>query len=287
MFTQDFITRKSGEVMECKITNVDSTHIYFDIVRDGRKINTLISLDDVETYQYGGRHPMPTPAIDSGPDQITLLDGTIVKGKIIEQVPNRQLTIRTSQGELHTYQLSEIEKISRVEFDLSDYGSTTSLGFALFGGGIAGMPFRYYPNPETAIELGVFMRPFILLSNEIDYHSTGLFFNAGINFFGDRKNNSYKRRVYQDGVSFKFGYGFQLAEDIQESMITLNWIRERFNYESKKSSFIFELGGGILHTSPYYIEKTVTDRYGTTKYTFESNDFTFIINLRLLWSMYY
>jgi hypothetical protein len=50
--SQDIIIRKSGERIECKITSVDSLKIYFDLNTNGRKINTFINLDQLQTYQY-------------------------------------------------------------------------------------------------------------------------------------------------------------------------------------------------------------------------------------------
>jgi len=48
-------------------------------------------------------------------DVVYLKDGSIIRGTIIEQVPNVSLKIKTGDGSVFVYQMDEVEKISKVE----------------------------------------------------------------------------------------------------------------------------------------------------------------------------
>jgi hypothetical protein len=51
--SQDVIIRNSGEKINCKITGVDSTTVYFKFFKDGREINTFLNKSTIEDIQYG------------------------------------------------------------------------------------------------------------------------------------------------------------------------------------------------------------------------------------------
>ena len=46
-------------------------------------------------------------------DVVHLKDGSIIKGIIIEQIPNKQIKIETSDGSVFVYEMNEIEKMSK------------------------------------------------------------------------------------------------------------------------------------------------------------------------------
>jgi hypothetical protein len=52
---QDLIITKTGETISCKITNVDSTKIMFDFVKNGRTISTFIFIEEISDYKYDYR----------------------------------------------------------------------------------------------------------------------------------------------------------------------------------------------------------------------------------------
>jgi hypothetical protein len=52
-FSQDVIIKNSGEKINCKITGIDSTTVYFMMYRNGREINTHIMKSSVRDIQYG------------------------------------------------------------------------------------------------------------------------------------------------------------------------------------------------------------------------------------------
>jgi len=48
-------------------------------------------------------------------DVVYLKNGSVIRGQIIEQVPNQSLKIRTADGSLFVYNLSEVEKMTKEE----------------------------------------------------------------------------------------------------------------------------------------------------------------------------
>jgi len=65
-------------------------------------------------YQYAaGEQPQSTPATDVLSDVVYLKNGSVVKGIIIEQVPNVQLKIKTSNGSIFVFPFADIEKITK------------------------------------------------------------------------------------------------------------------------------------------------------------------------------
>lgn len=48
-------------------------------------------------------------------EAVYLKNGSIIKGTIIEQVPNEALKIKTADGSIFVYQMSEVEKITKIE----------------------------------------------------------------------------------------------------------------------------------------------------------------------------
>lgn len=52
---QDKITRTNGEKVKCQITAIDSTLIYFNLIRNDIKYNTHLKLEDVSSYRWKGK----------------------------------------------------------------------------------------------------------------------------------------------------------------------------------------------------------------------------------------
>ena len=48
-------------------------------------------------------------------ETVYLKNGSVIKGTIVEQVPNESLKIRTADGSLFVYQMSEVTKITKEE----------------------------------------------------------------------------------------------------------------------------------------------------------------------------
>ena len=52
IFSQDLIIKKSGEIVNCKITKEDSINVYLNMRINGRLISTYISKDQIKEFQY-------------------------------------------------------------------------------------------------------------------------------------------------------------------------------------------------------------------------------------------
>ena len=71
-------------------------------------------------------------------DVVYLKNGSIVKGSIIEQIPNKSLKIQTADGSIFVYDYSEVDKIVKegtIAFQLTDQYQNVPKGqVSLFGG---------------------------------------------------------------------------------------------------------------------------------------------------------
>jgi hypothetical protein len=77
-------------------------------------------------------------------DIVYLKNGSVIKGEIIEQVPNQSIKIQTSDGNIFVYNFSDIEKITKetivpqpkIETEATPSGETGELkgGFSIAGG---------------------------------------------------------------------------------------------------------------------------------------------------------
>jgi hypothetical protein len=166
----------------------------------------------------------------------------------------------TSDGNTFVFEYSEIEKITKVkeEINFDDYGGQFSYGIAIGGGGIVGVPLRYYINQRIAFEAGAFYRMFINLDEETT--SNGVMIAGGPILYFDKSYNSFKERIISNGITFKAGYSFS---DYNETMFALAWARESFKKKNTKNSFVFELGAGVLN----YIEQDNMEYYGSSSTT--------------------
>ena len=54
-------------------------------------------------------------------ETVYLKNGGIVKGEIIEQVPNQSLKVRTKDGNVFVYQMEEVERIVRENSSEDEY----------------------------------------------------------------------------------------------------------------------------------------------------------------------
>ncbi|MBQ6988649.1 MAG: hypothetical protein IJN45_05820, partial [Alistipes sp.] len=52
---------------------------------------------------------------------VYLKNGSIIKGIVVEQVPGVSLKLKTYDGSIFVYQMSEIEKIAKEEISSSQY----------------------------------------------------------------------------------------------------------------------------------------------------------------------
>ena len=167
-------------------------------------------------------------------DVVYLKNGSVIKGTVIEQVPNKQIKIQTKDGNIFVFEYDEIEKFKKEveQPDLNEYGGKYSFGIALAGGGIFGFPARVYLNQMTALELGAYYRPTIVLNTDETYH--GIMLAGGSNLYLKKHYKSKKEKVKLNGMSFKAGYSIS---KFTETFLSIGWAHESFKVTNKTHSF--------------------------------------------------
>jgi len=142
-------------------------------------------------------------------DVVYLKDGSIVRGSIIEQIPNKTIKIETVDRSIFVYQTKEIEKLTKEPYQLKKhkkYSKETEL-----------------PEYKAIIELGY--------SKFYDYHKIKL--NITYN---------YQLSPY---YSLGFGTGLRYTEDFHTIPVFMNF---RTNFTKNNYSPYLSLGLGYLFT---------------------------------------
>jgi len=124
--------------------------------------------------------------------------------------------------------------------DASEYGGLFSLGIALGGGGIIGIPVRIYPAQKFAIEAGCFFRPFFAFENEGLEIYPGAMLAGGFLIY-PQKELFRGTNAKMQGLFLKGGHSFGT---VPESFGALGWAMEKIKWAG--SSFSVEVGGGVL-----------------------------------------
>ncbi|MCD4735625.1 MAG: hypothetical protein K8R53_06245, partial [Bacteroidales bacterium] len=96
-------------------------------------------------------------------DVVTLKDGTVYKGTLLEMKTDEYVRIKTIHGRVVKVEYSEFDKLTKEELDFntSEYGGFFSGGMEVGGGGILGVPLRFYLNEKTVFQAGIHFRPII------------------------------------------------------------------------------------------------------------------------------
>ena len=187
-------------------------------------------------------------------DVVYLKNDSIIRGIIIEQVPNEQIKIKINNGSVFICKFSEIIKITKEveEINLDEYGGKFSTGVAIGGGGIVGIPLRFYFTPKFAIEAGAYLRP--VIKERQSYYSgyydisAGVMVACGTIIYFQKYYKSHREKIKLNGILLKGGYSFSEAPD---AFISLGWAHESFRKNNKNHSFIFELGFGVISSYIY------------------------------------
>jgi hypothetical protein len=151
--------------------------------------------------------------------------------------------------------------------DLSRYGGRVSLGVAIGGGGVVGMPLRIYPVERLALEMGVYYRPVIVIGGDAD--PGGPMFAGGIIPYFSKRVSGRRERVKLNGMFLKGGYS--LSQMVNSAMVATGWAHERMRLTSKRYAFNMELGAGLLIND--------LKRAG-----FEVNKYQFLVYWKFHWS---
>ena len=201
-------------------------------------------------------------------DIVTLKNGSIIKGLIVEYTAGEegQIKIKTGDGSLLVYPSSEVVKMTKEsssdtvkntkatikkegEFELNDYGTGQfSIGVAIGGGGIIGAPVQFHVNPKITLEAGLFYRPVALTSDysdDIEFKGS-LLFSGGANLYLNKFYKKSKDKIKRNGVAIKAGRSFG---NYSQSFFMVGWANEGFRKGNVSNSLVFELGLGILNSN--------------------------------------
>lgn len=167
-------------------------------------------------------------------DVVHLKNGSIVRGTIIEQVPNESIKLRTKDGNIFVYKFSEIEKITKEEALAKPSEARTPRQRVFFP---AQESFTLTPlvglGVEDGYKLGFGLRAGVTLNGGFYAGATFVY------YLGNEKEFSYTSRFtpqisteYRDlGVSnlgAEVGYKFRSTRALIHPYLGLGLLRTRF-----------------------------------------------------------
>jgi hypothetical protein len=106
IIAQDMIIKKSGDTIYCKITNVDTSKITFEIVKNERVINTYLSKEEIKEYKIAKINEELSlfELLQLGPDIIIKKTGDTIYCKITNVDSTKiAFDIRKNKKLINTY----------------------------------------------------------------------------------------------------------------------------------------------------------------------------------------
>jgi hypothetical protein len=195
-------------------------------------------------------------------DVIYLKNGSIIKGEIIKIDLDKEIIIKTIDGQLYSYHNSEIEQIIKEQpLILGEYGGSYSYGVSFGGAGIVGVPIRFHPSEKFTFEMSLNYRPGIFKVS--DYWSTetriehSFVLGIGGNYYFGKYFKEKRQKVKLNGLALKVGAGTGGFETL---FFGAGWIHESFKKYRFNKSFTLELGPGIVY-SHYKTYNSSLDEY--------------------------
>jgi hypothetical protein len=190
---------------------------------------------------------------------VSLKNGSIIKGQIIELIPNEHVKIETIGGSIFIFTFDEIEKIENEKINnsslalteisansaelLSEYFTQFSIGVAIGGGGILGATYRYFMNEQFGIEGGLFFRPGIYEDYYRDINPIYSLATVAGPLYYIRSSKNLRGKIKKNGISVKVG--ISPIGDLNEFLGAVNWLHDTYRPENKNRYFSFELGAGF------------------------------------------
>jgi len=111
-------------------------------------------------------------------DVVYLKSGSVVRGMIVEQVPNESVKIKTADGSLFVFKMSEIEKITKEEVAASNTGGAAHSGTGEPARPMAAMNFIGNPmgflQAGPIVELEFQIKPGLYVIAHARIHGLGL-----------------------------------------------------------------------------------------------------------------
>ena len=196
-------------------------------------------------------------------DVVYLKSGSIIRGVIIEQVPNKSIKIETAGRSVFVYQMDEIERIIKEPFQgrwnraTQSFGSGLQEGYKMIvelgyemGTGIFGMDrlklnsiYAYQLNPYFSLGLGTGLRNYRNSFNEErDFYAERALIPIFADFRANFTDNIFKVNNVSPCFSLGVGYSFDATNRFEGVGFLLNPIVGISFMVSEKSAFNVGIG---------------------------------------------
>jgi len=167
-------------------------------------------------------------------ETVYLKNGSIIKGIVVEQIPNETIKIQTADGSLFVYKMSEVEKITKeiidygtkksspfqetssparfVNDDMAGYRGFVDLGYT-FGMG----DYSNLGRLEVSTSHGYQFNPYFFLGGGVGYQYSEKIELSVIPFFADFRANFMRGKVVPFG-GIKAGYAIGTTSEETEGL---------------------------------------------------------------------
>ena len=199
-------------------------------------------------------------------DVVYLKNGSVIRGIIIEQVPNESIKLQTKDGNLFVYRMDEIEKLTKEQpINFMPLGNSAysfnPLGFLQFGPILTG---------ELKLSSNTFLTPHLRIASlGLIYHAlveydqismSSMAIGLGVKRYIGNTNTS--NRFYSGGlIEYGWGSGKNDVGESYESELNHSYlaVMSNFGYRWRNSSKTF-INLGLLTG----VAKTISDKEVTT-----------------------
>ena len=208
-------------------------------------------------------------------DVIYLKNGSIIRGVIIEQVPNKSIKIETADRSVFVYQIDEIEKIAKEEkVSNKNNESVRKKGFIGLELG-ANIPVGKFADENDGAAKTGFQINLInfgyLFSDNIGITAT--WFGASNPIEGASNDYLWSHGGLLVGPLFSFPVSEKIEWDVKP-MVGLSWASITNTDLELASSFAFNLGTQFRFNVSRLIDLTLGVDYTTAKFKWDIGDQT-------------
>lgn len=181
-------------------------------------------------------------------DVVYLKNGSVIKGAVLEQIPDKTVKIQTSDGSIFVFQMSEVERITKEGVPPPTTASAEPVAeperrsgfFSLFGGGA--MPVGSFAKTDDS-EAGLAKFGFVAGAEYANISSGGIYFAIGGSFV---MNN-----VDEEAALRMFGSTSGMTADIGSWKMIVPTVSLGFGSTSSGARFFFAGDFGYaFSTSP-------------------------------------
>ncbi len=213
-------------------------------------------------------------------DVVRLKNGKVYRGQILRNQPGQPLELKVGPNNTFYFNADEIAQVSSEPINLNadslaNYGGGLSIGAAIGGGGLLGVPFRFKLVRNSTFEVGPYYRPFALNRYGGLEIKSGFMVAAALNLGMDKKYNAVKRKVIANGLFIRGGI---TLTQYKETLLGFGWASERFRRNNKKNSFISELGPGLVIR--HWLDRP------SLSYGVDASKVGFVLAWKVHWSAY-